>query len=228
MDEFNIDELDFKPINKGLGFHHAEKEKIGQIKKGASAPIVSNIQATRQSTVTSGHSSHNNLHTGPISPELQAFYGQKPLHTFEKKNKEKVLITPVKKVFLASTAQLFGAWVVDFLAITSMMILLAFSFALTVNVSVTELVSQMKLIDAVVFFILFSIMYLSYFSILDLAQSPGKILLKLKLEGIDKGLTFKASLTRAAVSLVSVMLLGLPSLLDFSGKLSETRVVINE
>lgn len=225
MDEFNIDELDFKPINKGLGFHHAEKEKIGQAKKALSAPIISNIQATRDSST---HLNQGNLHTGPISPELQAFYGQKPVHVIEKKNKERVLVEPAKKITLASTAQLMGSWLVDFLAISLIMGLLTFAFSFTVGISFVEIIDQVKIIDGVVFSLLFSIMYLSYFSILDLAQTPGKILFKLKLEGIDKSLSFKASFIRATVSLISILLLGLPSLLDFSGKLSETRVVLND
>ncbi|EQC42900.1 hypothetical protein M899_0088, partial [Bacteriovorax sp. BSW11_IV] len=71
MDEFNIDDIDFRPINKGLGFHHAEKEKITQVKKNSSAPIVSNIQAQRTEIVSSPlptSMGSGNLHTGPISP----------------------------------------------------------------------------------------------------------------------------------------------------------------
>lgn len=232
MDEFNIDDIDFRPINKGLGFHHAEKEKITQIKKNASAPIVSNIQGQRAEVVSSPiptSMGSGNLHSGPISPELQAFYGQRPVtQTNKLKQKEKVVIAETKHAVLAPISKVFASWVVDFACIAALMGLLTFSFIFTVNISFTEFLAQMKVSDMAIFGVLLSILYVSYFSILDLAQTPGKILLRLKVESVDSSLTFKATLIRATVSMISTLLIGLPALLDFSGKLSDTKVVVND
>ncbi|EQC44851.1 RDD family protein [Bacteriovorax sp. BSW11_IV] len=144
------------------------------------------------------------------------------------KQKEKVVITETKKTVLAPISKVFASWVVDFACIAALMGLLTFSFIFTVNISFAEFMTQMKVSDMAIFGVLFSILYVSYFSILDLAQTPGKILLGVKVDSADRSLTFKATLIRAIVSMISTLLIGLPALLDFSGKLSDTRVILND
>ena len=73
---------------------------------------------------------------------------------------------------------------------------------------------------------IFSIYYLLYFTILDLSASPGKTILGLRLIKTDNtSVSVKHTFTRALISLFSSIALFLPMLLDFQGRLSDTKVV---
>jgi hypothetical protein len=72
----------------------------------------------------------------------------------------------------------------------------------------------------------FSIFYLSYFSILDLQSTPGKSLLNLHLlRENNKEVSLRDSFFRSVITLLSFVTLGLPCLIDFQGKLTDTKVV---
>ena len=65
-----------------------------------------------------------------------------------------------------------------------------------------------------------------YFSILDLSNSPGKTILGIRLvKSDDTQVSAKQTFTRALITLLSGVALFLPTLLDFQGRLSETKVV---
>ena len=73
---------------------------------------------------------------------------------------------------------------------------------------------------------IFSIYYLLYFTILDLSTSPGKTIMGIRLLRTDnKNVAVKNTFIRALISLVSSVALFLPMLLDFQGRLSDTKVV---
>jgi uncharacterized RDD family membrane protein YckC len=62
--------------------------------------------------------------------------------------------------------------------------------------------------------------------VLDLTGSPGKTIMGIRLLKLDnKEVTVKNTFTRSAVSLLSFIALFLPMVIDFQGRLSDTKTV---
>ena len=163
-----------------------------------------------------------------IPSGLEAFYGAKPIESqmnFEPKVETKTEKTVTHK--LAPQLSQFFAWMIDVLVIASFV---ALTGALLVLASGIELKMYSKLIsnkDLAVFGVaIFSIYYLLYFTILDLSASPGKTVLGIRLVKSDgREVSVKHTFARAVISLFSGIALFLPMLLDFQGRLSDTKVV---
>jgi uncharacterized RDD family membrane protein YckC len=121
----------------------------------------------------------------------------------------------------------FFAWVIDVLVIASFV---ALTEALLVLASGIELRMYSRLISsndlAIFSAAIFSIYYLLYFTILDLSASPGKTVFGIRLAKANgREVSVKHTFLRALISLVSGVALFLPMLLDFQGRLSDTKVV---
>ena len=111
--------------------------------------------------------------------------------------------------------------IVSFVALTGFLLVLASGIELKMY---SRLINNQELL--IFGSSIFSIYYIMYFTILDLSASPGKTIMGLRLIRTDKAeLSVKYTFTRALVSLLSGVALFLPMLLDFQGRLSETRVV---
>lgn len=142
-----------------------------------------------------------------------------------KKEETKTEKTVSKKA--APQSAQFLAWIVDILVIASFV---ALTGALLVFASGIELHMYSRLIstqDLSAFAAaIFSIYYLLYFTILDLSATPGKTIFAIRLVKADGSeVSVKHTFTRALISLVSGVALFLPMLLDFQGRLSDTKVV---
>ena len=73
--------------------------------------------------------------------------------------------------------------------------------------------------------LLFSFMYIFYFSILDIDQTIGKSFLKLRVKDINQQrVDLKTTFLRSVITLFSFPLLGLPLFLDFQSRITETVV----
>jgi uncharacterized RDD family membrane protein YckC len=239
LDEFQINEDTFKPMTKGLGFHQDTKrpsfkpapkevKAFGSTKTPVN-PSLNSIPTSMTQVKSTAQANH--LPTG-----LEAFYGAKPVtpeapnNLFERSIKEE---TKKEKVVVSSTMETapqtaqFLAWVIDVLVIASFVVLTG---ALLIFASGIEFNMYSRLIsnkDLMIFTAaIFSIYYVLYFTILDLSSSPGKTIFGLRLVKVDGNeVTVKHTFGRAIISLVSGVALFLPMLLDFQGRLSDTKVV---
>ncbi|MBC7713836.1 MAG: RDD family protein [Rhizobacter sp.] len=242
LDEFQINEDTFKPMTKGLGFHQDTKRPSfkpspKEIKPFGSpkSPLTASLSTMPASTIGQANTNNNakQVMGNQLPSGLEAFYGKaqapaEETNLFEQKI-EKVEKKASKKSDLKiapQTAQLF-AWIIDVLVIASFV---ALTGTLLVFASGIDFKMYSRLIspqDLMLFSAaIFSIYYLLYFTILDLSASPGKTIFAIRLVKTDGGsVSVKHTFTRAIISLFSGVALFLPMLLDFQGRLSDTKVV---
>jgi hypothetical protein len=232
LDEFDIDSYDFKPINKGLGFHDP-------LEKGTNPRVsrVPNRIETKTSTLASTNSyskkSVNHLQNTPISVSdsslmsgIDALYGsaisetEKPASDTKKKNK-----ISLKE---ASFSEMIGSYLIDMTLILFITLILFVSFfAFAFKMLQGEMVINFLVVSMPYVGIIASLIYLTYFSLLEPVGTVGKKVFGLGcyLTGTSKRTTIKNSFLRASISLLSLPLLGAPMILDFQGKLSDTSVL---
>lgn len=231
--EFNLEDLNFKAVNKGLGFHHKETLKNAaplvkratktSLKEANTTPAVilgknpktqndfDPIALTQaEVALLGGHKAAPKTET----PKAETLHGEIPLKT-EKKAKE------------AGVVNQTVAWIIDIACITASLATTVALFTLLSGIHWSTLVGLVPAIEMGMFLgSLFVIYYLLYFTVLDLHQTPGKSLLGVRLERLDgRRVKVKQTFTRALVGLISFALLGLPLTMDFQGKLSDTKVV---
>lgn len=232
LDEFNIEEESFKPMTKGLGFHQDPKKNAVRPMAKDTKSFVSAKNQTQVATLLNPLATNNANKIAQATPTgLEAFYGAKAGAEFHSTLKPSEIefneeLTKPNLINASVIAQ-FTAWIIDVLVVASFVVLTA---ALLVAVSGIEYKTFAKIIstyDIAIFGAsLFTIYYLMYFTILDLSSSPGKTILGIRLvRSDDAQVSAKQTFTRALVTLLSLVALFLPTLLDFQGRLSETKVV---
>jgi uncharacterized RDD family membrane protein YckC len=246
LDEFDISEDTFKPMTKGLGFHQDTKKqsfkpapKETKTFAGPKFPVSSTLAKVNANQIEAKNglrSSYSpvSANAGTVATGLEAFYGKSPTAPTEQAKlsslvDEKIdqLIKQDQAFKTPSSLTQFTAWIIDLMVIISFV---ALTGALLVFASGIEIKMYSRLINNQELLIfgsaIFSIYYIMYFTILDLGASPGKTIMGLRLVRTDKGeLAVKHTITRALVSLLSGVALFLPMLLDFQGRLSDTKVV---
>lgn len=236
LDDFNISEDSFKPMTKGLGFHHEQKRSsfkpapkevkpFGVARTQPKAAAILNTLSNKNTAAASQH-----MPTG-----LEAFYGtkgissnqvqqndtSKKIEMFEEARESK---TSSK---LASPSMQLFAWAIDLLVIASFVAVTGALLVLASGIQYEMFARLISKQDLGIFTAsIFSIYYLLYFTILDLSASPGKTIIGIRLVKTDNtNVSVKHTFTRALVSLLSSIALFLPTLLDFQGRLSDTKVV---
>lgn len=240
LDEFQISEDTFKPMTKGLGFHQDTKRPSfkpspKEVKSfgSSSSPLGKSLNSMPASTLGQANNNAKPVLGNQLPSGLEAFYGkaQEPAATtnlFEQKT-----VTVEKKVSSSAnikaapqTAQFF-AWLIDILVIASFVVLTGALLVLASGIDYrmySRLISTQDL--AAFTAAIFSIYYLLYFTILDLSASPGKTILAIRLVKTNDGaVSVKHTFTRSLISLLSGVALFLPMLLDFQGRLSDTKLV---
>lgn len=246
LDEFDLDSYDFKPVTKGLGFHDPlekglqnkstglKKSMQDPIKKISSFPIkqmdgslaqpkqhtLSNQSLTKhlQNTPTTATAS-NQLLSG-----IDAFYSQ----TSEVKKEVKPKAKKKKQYMEATFTEMFFAYVLDCIIILSLsLILFACFFGMAFEVLDLELLKLFLTEQIAYFGVFLGLLYLSYFTMLEPVGTFGKKAFRLITlrSGKNERIRIKASFIRAVSSALSLPLLGLPSLFDFQGKLSDSVVM---
>ena len=238
LDEFNISEDSFKPMTKGLGFHQDKKRntfstvstKETKVFTSAKVGLKSNGLLNTISDKTASALSNN-------SPSgLEAFYvtkGNPGLPQIPQGFEEKKLdlsdlhSEKISSIQAAPVGLQLAAWVIDLLVIASFV---AVTGALLVIASGIQFKMFARLISQNDFLMfgsaIFSIYYLLYFTILDLTASPGKTIFGLRLlKSNNRNVTVKNTFTRSFISLLSAVALFLPMVLDFQGRLSDTKLI---
>lgn len=238
------DEFDFKPLTKGLGFHHTEKKQTTVRSSGVMSRSVSSARKSIPTTPALKSTPTQKLSTPNSLPqELKAFY-ESPAET--------TVTPPIPSLGLSSSSAMekvttvshrpilneeiqnapriiqLGAWLVDLVVIALFVVatMSALFFMLGLEFSAWK---EVLLADRnyIVPLCLFGIYYILYFSILDLVGGVGKSLMGLKVVARVPGekLSFLKTIVRSVVSLLSLGAFGLPHIVDFQGKLSDTEVV---
>lgn len=206
--EFDVEEFDFKPLTKGLGFHNKESDTRPS-SRAYSRPSSIGQSRTR-----------NSVNTPIKRPAPQSEIGKTEEISFPELKKEK---TPKTKVVAAPMGVLFTAFVFDLIILLSFQTSINFGFMKIVELD--NLVNFIKFtwVEQVAFF---TFIYMFYFTIMDLIASPGKKIFSLRLKSTSsKKVTIDQTLIRSVVSLCSFILLLMPLLFDFQGKLSDTKVI---
>ncbi len=221
----DLDNFNFKPINEGLGFHREKKEiKRKPIVRRGLGPVAARNQPLPD---------HNSLRQGPAqghAGELTAFYNSsvKQDNSFTLKKENKIEVSQLqRKEVLASLPLQIAAWLVDIILISLAMALTLWTLALASGLE-TSLLTKMMIEREVLFYVisLFIIYFLLYFSVLDLVGTFGKTLVGIRLYTTGgQPLRIKHTFIRSLVTLTSFIAIGLPLLMNFQGRLSETKVL---
>jgi uncharacterized RDD family membrane protein YckC len=238
LDDFNISEDSFKPVNKGLGFHQDEKRRtsfkstpkeVTTFKKALNTPkALSNNSLISELTTINKETSLKQSPSG-----LEAFYGTTPTqaNSLTDKEIENVLDSKIfsteNNFELAKSSKQLAAWTIDLLVLLSFSLITTALLILVSGMSFNSFLQVVPLVDLITFgTVLFSLYYLMYFTVLDLTGSPGKTIMGIRLLKLDnKEVTVKNTFTRAVVSLLSFIALFLPMVIDFQGRLSDTKTV---
>lgn len=228
LDEFDIDSFDIKPVTKGLGFHdNASKGVRPTVKRKSSVgPTPARAQAQ---TKTPGYlqSTPQTVSDPNLLSGIDALYGNQPAPKKEKKEVSQKLETK-RKVKEAETAEQIFSYLIDASIIVGITSLLFTSFFMFAFKKFNGDMMMYFLRDSIPFIaVLSSLIYITYFTLLEPVGTIGKRFLGLGtfISGTEKRSSIKTSFSRAFVSLLSLPLLGIPLILDFHGKLSDTRVL---
>lgn len=219
---FNFDEndFDFKPITKGLGFHKNKKEeKRAKVTPRKTTNVINNF--------TDSAPAQNN--PAMANSDLAAFYSDQKQQiadsVVEKKQTKKApKVINLKK---APTFNQIAGFAIDMILVTMAtgvtVALLMLISGLEYNILVRSL-GELEIAKYILS--LFVIYFVSYFTILDVAGTVGKSMMGVRLVHVEgKKLRLKHTFIRSIVTLLGFVALGLPSILDFQGRLSETKLV---
>ena len=167
---FDSDDIEFKIISDGLGFHNDRKEDFQKELRSS----VRHAKPSKQ---------FNNNDTKIQRASLNSFYNfnkksYKGQHKTQTQDQQTENLNETEAKLLTQ----LGAWGID---LTIIMLSLLFTLAMFLFVSgikINLFLSIIPPIEASFFSgILFLLYYIIYFSILDLTRTPGKALLNIKI-----------------------------------------------
>ncbi len=217
----NLDEIEFKPITKGLGFHKDKK-----------AVSIGHRNLERETLPTQKSNKISDMGASTTTQGLQKFYSssQTSIHqdirinTVPKTHKKKKKIVSYESATIGET---FIAYIVDLFLIFGLLGITFLLLSRAVGIGPLDIVSLLPMKQGYVYLsLLFSIFYLFYFTVLDMNASPGKSLMGIRVLTIKgKRVEMRHTFTRSLVALLSLPLLCLPLAFDIQGKLSDTKLV---
>ncbi|MCT4642525.1 MAG: RDD family protein [Bacteriovoracaceae bacterium] len=225
-DILNQDEL-FKPITKGLGFHHSlkEKSKVVTSLKEKSEDLRADLALKARSI---------ELEKMKKTPKLdiEQKFDMGELNPFYESNdevKSEVKIEEFKEETLeADITRKFLCSIVDTSLFSIMLAACIFVSSLIMDISF----EQLKFLTTdpfnnILLFTLVGMIYSLSFSFLERANidTVGKNLFNLSVVSTNDKLSFKNLIVRNALGYLSVFTLGLISLLKINSKLSMTKLV---
>lgn len=222
------EEFDFKPITKGLGFHHSIKEQT-EVKASLKQQ---QGELKEQLTKRAKSLNQNKLHpTANSMGDLAPFY--------QEQKKKDISIdlneTPASVESDSdneSDVSMFirmGAWVIDMIIVLT---LFTISFALMMYASQTplEVVKRLIMSSELFMFVtpIFGIFYVFYFSFFDKTtfSTPGKRIAGIKVvNSKDQNISMVQALMRSLITIISALTFGLLVILDAQCKITDTKIV---
>lgn len=207
-EEFNLEDVSFRPLTKGLGFHQKESQKSFNSFKGKNL---------RDSALS-----------GQRPAQLSSFYQSPTIKKDfpEVSVQEEKLEEVTEDLFVPHHYKLFS-FLIDLVLIIALLSLTFVSFfyfsPLDVETAITFSNSSTFIGS---FAILFCLYFITYFTLFDLSGSPGKLCFKLIVVEANRGhLTLRHTFLRSLITLSSFLVAFLPLIMDFHGKLSDSKLV---
>jgi uncharacterized RDD family membrane protein YckC len=223
-EDFNLDDFDFKPITKGLGFHSDKFEDANndlKIKR-LSTPVKKKNHALSKFI----ESEEQSVDMGDLSAFYQNDKTQFETVTDISKSLEDEFSNHEEELLISAPAfERVYAWMID-----SLVVFLTYTIALMIPFLLLDILG-LKITFTRELFIatspLLISLYVFYFSFLDKTQysTLGKSTFSLVVVANDKKLSLYKSFGRTVISLLSIPSLGLTSLLGLQDKLSNTHVI---
>ena len=223
-----FDDLDFKPITSGLGFHQKNNNP-----KPAFTDRVTPQAATVTATVVNATASLQQPANGEVyQNDLSAFYNNSAVAQL-KTNLTEAAAAPVevveKKFKVAANSARFFAYLADLVFISSLLSVVVIVMARVIHMDVVSAWSHYPQEITPLVVSLFIGFYMMYFSIFDKypGASIGKSIFDLKVvkKGDQKPLSFSELFLRSFVTLAGFLSLGLFSYFDLQNKITSSEVV---
>ncbi len=219
----DFDDFDFKPVTKGLGFHHNEKKDAKKYNR------VSGLERTVERKRSAAPSTPNDHSTAISKNDLSSFYGDSTPKVEARIEVSALNEKEQSKVSRTNSASMISrllAWSIDFVIVSLLLAVTLAGFFLLLGVELSQLSKMVGPFDYAIFGgIFFSVFYLSYFSVLDLNGTIGKNIFGIVVKSEDGRITLGQSLVRSIITLFSVLFIFFPTLIDLQGKMTRTKVV---
>lgn len=221
-----FDDFDFKPLSKGLGFHHANKSEEA-VREATRVMVERSAPARPTAPARPQHpfEQHRLAQTTVEAPrdfvqnDLALFYAAKA----EPQIQIEEAFVPVQ---IASKSQRLAAFTADMLVVGGLTAGTLQTVALLTGLDVWNelLVLEPTMITSIV--LLFSGYFLLYFTLLEKFQgkSLGKDLMGLTLETTHRP-QMTTLFMRSLITLVGFLSLGLTNAVDLPGMITSTRVI---
>ena len=221
---FELDDegFNFKPMTEGLGFNENaignESELRISTLKGS---IVTEAPVRSKEELLSQMSSR-------ALPSSQQVIDKSCLTSIYQNEQKKPVKRKKQTVTEASVAAKFLAWSIDLFLIVFIFSMLIFATKISLSLTWFEIsnIATRPVMVKSAFLLLFTI-YMIYFTILDLGTTFGKEILAIRVRKSKGKVSILDTFLRSIFTLSSILTLGLASLLDFHGKLTDTKVVRN-
>lgn len=233
-----LDDFEFKPITDGLGFHHSIKEekevKLNLASKSKSlkedfdrrVTTLSN-QASIEKQLQQNEKDQKSVNMGELAPFYQDSHQVSEevgldLTEIEKVEAESVEVEQANLFFRSL------AWGIDFAIVLTSIVMTALLMIFTAELPMEVLNSVLVTNDIFVGILpICSMFYLFYFSFFEKTQfsTIGKRICGIKVESYSGQMTMLQAFGRALISLVSIPMMGLPTLLKFHDFITNTFVV---
>ncbi len=221
-----FDDLDFKPLSSGLGFHHGNKQQDAV--KEATRVVkerASHLKQTSSQKISHPFEQHV---LSQQKVEETRDYVQNDLALFYASSKpvEILIEEPVKTVVLASKAIRLSAFVLDLVLVSGLVYLTLGLVSYITNLDFWNSVLSLDPLALLSVGLVFSSYFLMYFTLLEKFQgnSIGKDLMGIKLD-ISSNSQMTNVFLRSFITLVGFLSLGLTSYVDLPGVITSTRVV---
>ncbi|EQC43490.1 RDD family protein [Bacteriovorax sp. Seq25_V] len=208
LDAFDIEDIPFKPINEGLGFHHngqAQKNELHIHKKVYDQVIQKPAVEERA-----------------IPSELKAFYSQTTTAS-PKVNKEIKIFEKVEKD--ATKVSRLMAFITDVIIVLMLVSVIFSLMFISTTMTISDFVSQLMLTSNIVFpIVLFVLIYNIYSLAMGFSQTVGQKIFKTKTK-YNREMNIGFIVKRSMLELVSIPMIGIPYLMQMDAELLKNKVI---
>ena len=231
VDQLFDEEFEFKPITKGLGFHHSIKDKkeVSYSLKQQQIDLKDTLeQRGKQLNRPVGQPSATSM--GDLAPFYQEQKNE-PVSLEINVTTEEIRISEpaVDVIEDASMILRFGAWLMDMIIINALFLIAFVSMMLTSNTPLSVIRELVMSVDLFITIIpIYAIFYIFYFSFFDKTSfsTPGKKMVGIRVVNLnDRNVSMLQALLRSIITVISVFTFGLITLLDAQSRLTDTKVV---
>lgn len=223
-----FDDIDFKLLSDGLGFHHGNKAE--EVVKTATRTMVE--RSTTMAKVLPRPSHPFEQHrldsrSENLAPATE--YVQNDLALFYKNQAAPVVEAPVemiKPIIIAGKPLRLAAFLVDCIIVASLCVITIQAVSMMTGLRFWDELFAMDSLTASSLGVLFSSYFLLYFTILEKFQgrSLGKDIFGITLSA-ERNLPMTTYFARALLTLLGFLSLGLTNYVDLQGKVTNTKVV---